>query len=57
MHLPGTSIIGKILGYTFHLNTITLPFSRPLLLIWTTLYRGVSLNCQNKSFNREISLA
>lgn len=55
MHLPGTSIIGKILGYTLHLNTITLPFSRPLLLIWTTFYRGVSLNYQNKSSNREIS--
>lgn len=30
-------------------------FFKPLLLIWTTLYRGVSLNYQNKSFNREIS--
>lgn len=55
MHLPGTSIIGKILGYTLHLNTITLPLSRPLLLIWTTLYRGVSFYYQNKSFIREIS--
>lgn len=30
-------------------------FFKPLLLIWTTLYRGVSIYYQNKSFNREIS--